>query len=131
SMASYQPAFDFCDRSLTSVRSAAHATHHDTGAPEPPSMVRAQRGASQLAPSRSLSACQSVDIGGGQGLAPDPPVAAFHLLDQTKGDLTHVLALDRDHRVGQLGDDLALLFLTEYVLDDLNLNERHWILPLV
>jgi hypothetical protein len=44
-------------------------------------MVRAQRGASELAPSRSLAACQSVDIGGGQGFTADPPITAFHLLD--------------------------------------------------
>src|SRR5271169_1234763 len=79
----------------------------------------------EVAPSRSLSACQSVDVGGGQGVATDPPVAAFHLLDDAPRDVAHVLALDRDHRVGQLADDLALLFLTEYVLDDANLNERH------
>jgi hypothetical protein len=72
----------------------------------------------EVAPSRSLSACQSVHVGGGQGVATDPPVAAFHLLDQAKGDLAHVLTLDRDHRVGQLGDDLALLFLTEHVFED-------------
>jgi hypothetical protein len=37
--------------------------------------------ASELAPSRSLAACQSVDIGGGQGFTADPPITAFHLLD--------------------------------------------------
>ena len=50
-------------------------------------MVRAPRGASELAPSRSLAACQSVDVGGGQGFAAYPPVAALHLLDQAKSNL--------------------------------------------
>src|SRR5215470_13598556 len=73
------------DRSFTSVLSVAHAKPGQ-GAPEPPSMVRAQHRVSEFAPSRSLAACQSVDVGGGQGLATDPPVAAFHLFDQAKGD---------------------------------------------
>jgi hypothetical protein len=36
-----------------------------------------------------------------QRLAADPPVAAVDLLDDDPGDTSHVLALDRDHRVGQ------------------------------
>jgi hypothetical protein len=91
-------------------------------------MVRIQHGAT---PSRSLAACQSVHVGGRQGVATDSPVAAFHLLDHAPGDVAHVLTLDRDHRIGQLADDLTLLFLTEHVLDDANLNERHWFSPFV
>ena len=34
-------------------------------------------------------------------------------------DLAPVLALNRDHRVGQLADDLTLLFLAEHILDNL------------
>src|SRR5262249_11853536 len=56
--------------------------------------------------------------------------AAFHLLDHAPGDGTHGLALDRHHGVGELADDLALLFLAENVFDDANLNERHWFSPL-
>ena len=37
--------------------------------------------ASELAPSPSLAACQSLDIGGGQAFTADPPITAFHLLD--------------------------------------------------
>jgi hypothetical protein len=66
-----------------------------------------------------------------RALPPNPPVAAFHLLDRAPDDVAHVLALDRHHRVGQLTDHLALLLLTEHVLDDPNLNERHWIFPFV
>src|SRR6266478_8690278 len=77
--------------------------------------------------SRSFPARQRVHIGGGQGVAANSPVPAFHLLDHAPGDAAHVLAFDRDHRVGQLADDLALLLLAEHVLDDANLNERHWI----
>src|SRR5690242_6608062 len=85
----------------------------------------------EVAPLCSLSARQGVDVGGGQRVAADPPVAAFHLLDDAPRDIAHVLALDRDHRVGQLADHLALLFLAEDVLDDANLNERHWIVPFI
>src|SRR6516162_8324537 len=123
SMAPYQPAFDG-DRSFTSVLSTAHA-NPDKERPNHRRWSGRNTARARLAPSRSLAACQSVDIGGGQGFATDPPVAAFHLFDQAKGDLAHVLALDRDHRVSQLADDLALLFLTEHVLDDLNLDQRH------
>src|SRR5215468_10662166 len=89
------------------------------------SMVRALHGATWVAPSRRLAACQSVDVGGGHCLAAHSPVAASHLFDQTKGDLTHVFTFDRDHCVSQLADDLTLLFLTEYVLDYLNSDKRH------
>ena len=93
--------------------------------------VATRRPQRKIAPSRGFSARQSVHVGGGQRVAADPPVAAFHLLDHAPSDAAHVLALDRDHRVGQLADDLALLFLAEHVLDDANLNERHWISPSV
>src|SRR6266446_6667283 len=79
--------------SFTSVLSPAHAKPRQ-GAPEPPSMVRAQRGASEVAPSRSLSACQSVHVGSGQGVAAHSPVAAFPLLYQAPGDAAHALAFD-------------------------------------
>src|SRR5262245_8909793 len=78
-------------------------------------------------PSRSFSACQGVHVGGGQGVAADSPIAAFHLLDYTPSDPAHALAFDRDHRVRELADDLALLLLAEDVPDDTNLDERHWI----
>src|SRR6266446_7056507 len=94
-------------------------------------MVRHSMPRPEVASSRSLSACQSVYVGSGQSIAADPPVAAFHLLDHAPSDLAHVLALDRDHRVCQLADDLTLLFLAEHVFDDANLNERHWISPFV
>src|SRR5215472_7282191 len=95
------------------------------------SMVRALHGATWVAPSRRLAACQSVDVGGGHRFSTDPPVAAFDFFDQAKRDLTHVLTLDRDHCISELTDNLTLLFLTEHVLDDANLNERHWISPFV
>jgi hypothetical protein len=72
-----------------------------------------------------------VHIGGGQGLAADPSVAAFHLLDQAKGDLAYILALDRHHCVSQLANDFALLFLAEHVLNYSNLNEWHQTSPFV
>jgi hypothetical protein len=45
---------------------------------------------------------QGVHVGGRQGVAPDSPVAAFHLLDHTPGDAAQALAFDRDHGVSQL-----------------------------
>src|SRR3954467_5199411 len=83
----------------------------------------------EVVPSGRLSACEGMHVGGGEGVAADTPVAAFHVLDHAPGDVAHVLALDRDHRVSQLADHLALLFLAEHVLDDPNLNERHWLYP--
>jgi hypothetical protein len=55
-----------------------------------------------VASSRSLSAGKSADVSGGHRFTPDPPVGAFHFFDWAKGNLAHVLALDRDHRVGEM-----------------------------
>ena len=77
-----------------------------------------------LAPGRHPSGCRpgprngpsaASDRAGGQrahvlgreAVARDTPVAALDLLDHAPGDLAHVLALDRDHRVGETLDDLA------------------------
>jgi hypothetical protein len=76
-----------------------------------------------------LAAREGVYIGGGQRGAADSPVAAFDLLDHAPCDIAHVFAVDRDHRLGQFADDLALLFPAEHVLDDANLNEWHWLSP--
>src|SRR5579859_489147 len=75
--------------------------------------------------SRGIAAREGLDVGGGQRVAAYSPIAAFDLLDYAPGDIAHVLTLDRDHCVGQLGDHLALLFLAEHVFDDANLDERH------
>src|SRR5262249_54095956 len=75
--------------------------------------------------SGSFSTSQGVHVASGQSFAADAPVTAFHLFDHTPSDAAHVLAFDRDHRIGQFADDLVLLFLAEHVLDDANLNEGH------
>jgi hypothetical protein len=64
-------------------------------------MVRAGR---EAARSRSLSACQSVHIGGGQGVAANPPVAAFHLLEAVLGavEATHPAPSDSHKRNEEL-----------------------------
>jgi hypothetical protein len=74
---------------------------------------------------RGFSARERVDVGRGERIARDPPVAALDFFDHAPGDLTHVFAFDRDHGVGQLRDDLLPLFLGENVFDDSDLNERH------
>ena len=50
---------------------------------------------------------QSLDIGSAQRVTGDAPVAALHLLDHHPGHRTHVLALDGDHGLGQIPDDLG------------------------
>src|SRR4051794_31876904 len=84
-----------------------------------------------LVPLGRCCACHSMHVGGGQGFAADSPIATFHFLDHAPSDATHALALDHDHRISQFADDLALLFFAEHVLDDANLNERHWSSPVV
>src|SRR5580658_551101 len=84
-----------------------------------------------IAPSGRLPPRQGMHIRRAQRIAADAPVPAFHFLDHAPRDTAHVLALDRDHRVGQLADHLAFLLLAEHVLDDANLNERHCISPSV
>jgi hypothetical protein len=74
---------------------------------------------------RGFSPRERVDVGRGERISSDPPVSALDFFDHAPSDLTHVFALDRDHGVGQLRDDLLLLFLGENVFDDSDLNERH------
>jgi hypothetical protein len=74
---------------------------------------------------RGLAARQRMDVGSGERIARYPPVAALDFFDYAPSDLTHVFALNRDHGVGQLRDDLLLLFLAENIFDDSDLNERH------
>ena len=68
---------------------------------------------------------QVLDVLGGERLAADAPLAALHLFDRDPGDGAHRLALDVDHRLGELGDDLLLLVRREHTLDELDLHERH------
>ena len=67
---------------------------------------------------RGFAVCERVDVGCGEWIARDPPVAALDFFDHAPSDLTHVFAFDRDHGLGQLRDNLLLLFLTEDVFDD-------------
>src|ERR1700680_2756258 len=62
---------------------------------------------------------------GRQRLAADAPVAALDLFDDAPRDAAHVLALDRDHGLRELLDDLALLMLREHTLDYLDVQQWH------
>src|ERR1700722_16991508 len=66
------------------------------------------------------------DVLGGQWLARDSPVTAADFLDHDPGDLAHALAFDGDHRVGEFLDHPALLLGGEHVLDELDVDERHF-----
>src|SRR5688500_11943342 len=68
---------------------------------------------------------ECLDVFGAQRLAADAPVAARDLLDDYPGHRAHVLAFDRDHRVSEARDDLALLVGCEDVLDELDVDEWH------
>src|SRR5262245_66548852 len=114
---------------VTLQRTRRRGRSPDTERPKPPQAARAQRDCNEVRPSRSLSARQGVHVGGGQGVAADSPVAALHLLDHAPSDASHALTFDRDHRVGQLADHLALLFIAKHVFDDEVLNQLHWIGP--
>ena len=58
-------------------------------------------------------------------LAADAPIAALDLFNDNPGHPAHVLAFDRDHRIGQRLDHLPLLRLGEDALDQLYLNQWH------
>ncbi len=66
-----------------------------------------------------------LDVARGQGLPSDSPTAALHLFDNHPGYRSHFLALDGNHRVGELANHLLLLILGENAFDDLDLNEWH------
>jgi hypothetical protein len=70
-------------------------------------MVRPNNGASEVAPSCSFSACQGVHVGGCQSLAADPPVTAFHLLNEAQRVAAHGLTFNRDQRVADVCDFLC------------------------
>src|SRR5579859_1964248 len=72
-----------------------------------------------------------VDVGGGQGLAADPPVALLNLLHPHPGDAPHGLAFDGDDGLGDLLDQGAFLAGCEDVLDDFNRDKRHFRISLV
>ncbi len=72
---------------------------------------------------------QRLDVGGGQRLPADAPRAAPHVLDHHPGDRAHVLALHRDHGLGQRLHDLRLLVVAEHALDDLHVDQRHGAAP--
>ncbi len=59
-----------------------------------------------------------------QRLPPDAPVTALELLYQDPGHLAHVLAFYVDHSVGHPGNDLPLLCLREYALDELDVDQQ-------
>src|SRR3954454_11719422 len=62
---------------------------------------------------------------GGELLPADRPVAALRLLDVHPGDSAHALALDVDHRIGELLDHLALLLGVEDAFDELDIDDGH------
>src|SRR5438094_798437 len=61
----------------------------------------------------SSTARHGLDISSGQGLASDAPTPALDLFDDHPGDRTHRLALDGNHRVGELANHLLLLGVRE------------------
>src|SRR5262249_11220440 len=79
------------------------------------------------APPRSsgLGFGQRLHVGGGEGLSADRPVALLELLNAHPGHPAQGLALDRDHRVGDLLDEVALLAGGEHVLDHVDRHEWH------
>jgi hypothetical protein len=60
-----------------------------------------------------------------RGLPAMPQSPLLSSSNQHPGDRAHVLALDGDHGLGQLPDDLLLLLGREHTLDELHVDERH------
>src|SRR4029077_1756340 len=78
-------------------------------------------------PSRGGSSTvrDGLDVTRGQGLPTDAPTPALDLFDDHPGDLAHLLALDGNHRVGELANHLLLLGVREDAFDELDLNKWH------
>src|SRR3954454_13336604 len=72
---------------------------------------------------------EGADVLGGERVARDAPVAALDLLDDAPGDGAHVLALDLDHGVRQALDHVPLLGGGEDAFDELDVDERHCLVP--
>src|SRR5262249_11799942 len=67
----------------------------------------------------------AMGIAGVQRLAADAPGAFLVFVDLDPGHVAERFSFDRDHRVGDPGDDLFLLFGREHVFDDLYVYEWH------
>lgn len=76
-----------------------------------------------------LARCQGLHVAGLQGLAADGPVSALELLDTHPGDSAQAFPFDRDHRLGDLVDELLLLLRGEDILDQIDGDERHVVSP--
>src|SRR4030042_6143042 len=72
-----------------------------------------------------LACLDGLNVGRGHSFAPDPPVAAFNLLDYDKGDLAQFLPFDGNHRIGNLFNHLLFWGLREDTFNNLDLNEGH------
>jgi hypothetical protein len=68
----------------------------------PPPCPQVERRPRRRAPGVGRLALQLLDRLGGQGVARDPPAAAADLLEHDPGHRAQALALDGDHRVGQV-----------------------------
>lgn len=64
-----------------------------------------------------------------QALAANGPVAAFEIIDAHPGDLAHGFAFDGEHGVGDALDHFGFLIRRENVFDEINRNQRHFVLP--
>jgi|SRR5215467_12224425 len=72
-----------------------------------------------------LPAASAFYIASGERVTTNPPISAFHFLDDNPCDRAHILALDRYHSVGELADHFLLLSWCKYTFDELYVYQRH------
>jgi hypothetical protein len=81
--------------------------------------------ANSLQDSGGFPAGDRVNVGGGQRLAADSPVAALHFLDDDPRDGAHCFAFDRHHRVSEFLGNLLLLSGRKNAVDEFDVDEWH------
>src|ERR1700733_81441 len=84
-----------------------------------------RRGSARSGRSGQAMPLQSVHVGRREAIAGDAPIPTVNLLDNYPGDGPEILALDIDHRVGNLSDHLLLLLGREDSFDQLHCDHRH------
>src|SRR5262249_13045809 len=119
SIASWSPAVDIAE--APPPRSAATGPAFEkTAVPRGSRVFRRC-----FAPGWSSPARHGLDISRGQGLSSNAPTPALDLFEDHPGDLTHRLALDGNHHVGEPANHLLLLGIREDTFDHLDMDQWH------
>src|SRR5690349_5955224 len=73
----------------------------------------------------------AIDIAKHQWVTSDPPTAFLHFFNFHPSDPAERFTFNRHHGVGEIDDDLFLLFRGEHIFKDVNVYQWHTISPVL